>query len=172
MSSNSPAFLNSAENNITAEVHFMNDTQVIQQLNGNLGFDNDETMTNGAYIMDTGGNMVFVSDNDLGEVSDSDDLILSDGDVDYDITNDIIPIVSNKKRMKHNVDEMTFEELKEYSKKILANKKRYIRKYQQTAKGKEKIKKASAKYYTKNREKILQKKKEYYLKKKQMKNSA
>ncbi len=176
MSSNTAAFNNSAEGNTTTEIHFMNDTQVINQLNG---FDDDwsESITNdenGAYITDVAGNVVYVNGTDLGEISDSDDLVLNEEVNDVDITNEIINIPQNnqKKRMKHNVDEMSFEELKEYSKKLLENKKRYIKKYQQTSKGKEKIKKASAKYYAKNREKILEKKREYYLKKKQMKNSA
>ena len=169
MSSNSPAFYNSAEygNNPNTEISFMNDEQVINQLN-----DFDETMTNDAYITDIAGNVVYVNGDDLGEISDSDDIVLSDDVDDIDISNEVINIPQNNKRMKHNVEEMSFEELKEYSKRLLANKKRYIKKYQQTTKGKAKIKQASAKYYSKNREKILQKKKEYYLKKKKMKNSA
>ena len=45
MSSNTAAFNNSAEGNTTTEIHFMNDTQVINQLNG---FDDDwsESITN------------------------------------------------------------------------------------------------------------------------------
>jgi len=126
----------------------------------------------GEYIMDIGGNLVFVNGNDLGEISDSDNLILSDNDEPVDITNELIQLNQTTKRMSHKVENMSFDELKEYSKKLIANKKRYIKKYQQTVKGKGKIKIASAKYYAKNREEILKKKKEYYLRKKEMKKSA
>mgnify|MGYP003646924097 CR=1 FL=1 len=147
MSSNTSAFFNSAENNL--------DEQINQDF---------------SYITDIGGNVIYVGDMDLDELSDSDNLTINEDNMEYDINVESIALVKPK-RMKHNVEEMTYEELKEYSKRILANKKRYIKKYQQTANGKEKIKKASAKYYSKNRDLILQKKRDYYLKQK-MKNSA
>ena len=105
-------------------------------------------------VEDTNGNMIVV--NDLGELNNNGNIILNDG---------ISPT-----RMRHNIDDMNFEELKTYSRKLLENKKKYIRKYQKTDKGKQKIREASKRYYEKNRQKILDKKKQYYLDKK--KNSA
>jgi len=64
---------------------------------------------------------------------------------------------------------MDFDELKEYTTRMMENKKKYIRKYQKSDKGKAKIKIASKKFYDKNREKILEKKRIAYLKKKQLK---
>ena len=69
---------------------------------------------------------------------------------------------------KKTIDEMTFEELKAYTKKIKENKKKYIRKYQKTDRGKATTRIASQKYYKKKREEILQKKREYYLRKKKL----
>jgi len=103
-------------------------------------------------VEDTNGNMIVV--NDLGNI------ILNDGEI----------VEIPPTRMRHNIDDMNFEELKTYSRKLLENKKKYIRKYQKTDKGKQKIREASKRYYEKNRQKILDKKKQYYLDKK--KNSA
>ena len=64
------------------------------------------------------------------------------------------------------LDDMSFDELKAYTKKIQENKKKYIRKYQKTERGKETTRIASQKYYNKKREEILKKKKEYYQRKK------
>ena len=69
---------------------------------------------------------------------------------------------------KKTIDEMTFEELKAYTKKQKENKKKYIRKYQKTDKGKATTRIASQKYYKKKRQEILEKKKIYYLKKKKL----
>lgn len=109
-------------------------------------------------VEDTNGNMVVV--NDLGEMNNNGNIILNDGEI----------VEIPPTRMRHNIDDMSFEELKKYSKKLLENKKKYIRKYQKTDKGKQKIREASKRYYEKNRQKILDKKKQYYLDKK--KNSA
>ena len=65
--------------------------------------------------------------------------------------------------------DMDFDELKEYTTKMMLNKKKYIRKYQKSDKGKAKIKVASKKFYDKNREKILEKKRIAYKMKKEAK---
>jgi len=69
---------------------------------------------------------------------------------------------------KKTIDTMNFEELKAYTKKIQDNKRKYIRKYQKTDRGKATTRIASQKYYKKKRQEILEKKKIYYLKKKQL----
>ena len=69
--------------------------------------------------------------------------------------------------VKKSLEEMNKDELLEIIKKDKENKKRYIRKYQQTDKGKMKTREASKKYYDANRAKILEKKRLAYLKKKQ-----
>jgi len=69
---------------------------------------------------------------------------------------------------KKTIDTMTFDELKAYTKKIQDNKRKYIRKYQKTDRGKATTRIASQKYYNKKRQEILEKKKIYYLKKKQL----
>jgi hypothetical protein len=51
-------------------------------------------------------------------------------------------------------DEMNFDELKAYTIRIKENKKKYIRKYQKTERGKTTTRVASQKYYGKNREEI------------------
>tara|TARA_R110000824_G_scaffold65532_2_gene170574 strand:- start:6736 stop:6996 length:261 start_codon:yes stop_codon:yes gene_type:complete len=75
--------------------------------------------------------------------------------------------ITNEKKPKKSIDDMTFDELKTYTKTIQDNKKKYIRKYQKTDKGKATTRVASQKYYIKKREEILAKKREYYLMKKQ-----
>ena len=70
---------------------------------------------------------------------------------------------------KKKVMDMDFDELKDYTNRMLTNKKKYIRKYQKSDKGKAKIKIASKKFYDKNRAIILEKKRIAYLKKKSIK---
>jgi len=70
------------------------------------------------------------------------------------------------------LEEMDADELLAIIKKDKENKKKYIRKYQQTEKGKIKTREASKKYYDANRQKILHKKKLAYIKKKEMLKSA
>ena len=72
-----------------------------------------------------------------------------------------------KMKSKKKVQDMSFEELKEYTLNLQSNKKTYIRKYQLSDKGKAKIKVASKKFYDKNRAIILEKKRLAYLKKKE-----
>ena len=74
--------------------------------------------------------------------------------------------------VKKSLEEMNKDELLEIIKKDKENKKRYIRKYQQTDKGKMKTREASKKYYDANRAKILEKKRLAYLKKKEQKMMA
>ena len=80
------------------------------------------------------------------------------------ITNDDVIVINPYK--KKSIDDMSFDELKAYTKKIQENKKKYIRKYQKTDRGKETTRIASQKYYKKKREEILEKKREYYKRKK------
>jgi len=79
---------------------------------------------------------------------------------------EIIPIP----RVKYNPYTMSHQELKEYHIQLALNKKKYIRKYQKTDKGKSKIKVASKKYYDKNRKNILEKKRLAYAQKKKNNN--
>ena len=65
--------------------------------------------------------------------------------------------------------ELSKEELINIIKQKKLKKKSYIKKYQQTDKGRLKCIQATKKYYDANREKILEKKREYYLKKKALK---
>jgi hypothetical protein len=65
--------------------------------------------------------------------------------------------------------ELSKEDLINMIKEKKEKKKCYIKKYQQTDKGRVKCIQASKKYYDANREKILEKKREYYLKKKALK---
>ncbi len=65
--------------------------------------------------------------------------------------------------------ELSKEELINMINKKKEKKKYYIKKYQQTEKGRLKCIQATKKYYDANREKILEKKREYYLKKKALK---
>jgi uncharacterized membrane protein len=64
-----------------------------------------------------------------------------------DIQEEQITDESTKETKK--IDDMTFEELKTYTKKLKENKKKYIRKYQKTDKGKATTRIASQKYYKK-----------------------
>jgi hypothetical protein len=75
-----------------------------------------------------------------------------------------------KTKSKKKVQDMSFQELKEYTLNLQSNKKKYIRKYQLSDKGKAKIKVASKKFYDKNRAIILEKKRLAYLKKKEQRN--
>tara|TARA_R110000824_G_scaffold42101_1_gene124415 strand:+ start:100 stop:366 length:267 start_codon:yes stop_codon:yes gene_type:complete len=69
--------------------------------------------------------------------------------------------------VKKTLEEMSFDELLNYTKHMKNKKRQYIRKYQQSDKGKEKVKEASKRHYNKNREKILEKKRLQYQLKKQ-----
>jgi TusA-related sulfurtransferase len=73
------------------------------------------------------------------------------------------------KPIKKRLEDMEKNELLEILKKDKENKKKYIKKYQQTEKGKNKTREASKKYYDANRALILEKKRQYYLRKKQEK---
>tara|TARA_R110001599_G_scaffold300644_6_gene505895 strand:- start:255 stop:590 length:336 start_codon:yes stop_codon:yes gene_type:complete len=91
-------------------------------------------------------------------------------DDDYNSEDEPNPCGSlGKTGTRKKILDMDFDELKEYTTKLMLNKKKYIRKYQKSDKGKAKIKVASKKFYDKNREKILEKKRIAYLKKKQLK---
>jgi len=107
---------------------------------------------------------------------------MSSNDIDYDneiiltddeqITNDEEPNPCGslgKTGSRKKIMDMDFDELKEYTTKMMLNKKKYIRKYQKSDKGKAKIKVASKKFYDKNREKILEKKRIAYKMKKEAK---
>jgi DNA repair photolyase len=67
---------------------------------------------------------------------------------------------------KKKLEDMEKDELLDIIKKDKENKKRYIKKYQQTEKGKKKTREASKKYYDANRAKILEKKRQAYLERK------
>lgn len=107
-------------------------------------------------IIDGNGDNIIVVEDYLGEISINGNIELNDGEI----------VEIPPTRINHNIDDMTFEELKKYSKRLKENKKKYIRKYQKTQKGKQKIREATKRYYDKNREKILEKKRQYYLDKK------
>tara|TARA_Y100000361_G_C11044014_1_gene281482 strand:- start:375 stop:713 length:339 start_codon:yes stop_codon:yes gene_type:complete len=103
-----------------------------------------------------------MSSNDMiytDDESDAESITFDDGEQLMFKMNDINPV-------KKNLEDMEKEELLEIIKKDKANKKRYIRKYQQTEKGKLKTREASKKYYDANRAKILEKKRIAYQKKK------
>tara|TARA_Y100001972_G_C7492210_1_gene249575 strand:+ start:29 stop:373 length:345 start_codon:yes stop_codon:yes gene_type:complete len=103
-----------------------------------------------------------MSSNDIvytDDESDAESIIFETEEETMFKMNDINPV-------KKSLDEMEKEELLEIIKKDKANKKRYIRKYQQTEKGKVKTREASKKYYDANRAKILEKKRIAYQKKK------
>tara|TARA_R110000744_G_scaffold66253_2_gene135364 strand:- start:886 stop:1170 length:285 start_codon:yes stop_codon:yes gene_type:complete len=74
--------------------------------------------------------------------------------------------------VRKSLDDMTFEELKAYSKNKKQKAKQYISKYQKTEQGKKTTRVASQKYYTKKRALILEKKREYYQRKKAAKLKA
>ena len=101
-------------------------------------------------------------------VNDEEDIIFSQDDEIINL-NDVEVIFTPP--VRYNPHTMSHQELKNYHIKLALNKKKYIRKYQQTEKGKSKIKVASKKYYEKNRLKILLKKKESYAKRKISKSS-
>lgn len=68
--------------------------------------------------------------------------------------------------IKKDLKDMDKYELLEIITKDKENKKRYIKKYQQTEKGRTKTRQASKKYYDANRAKILERKRLSYLKRK------
>jgi len=92
-------------------------------------------------------------------------------DTDYSTDDEPNPCGNplGKTGTRKKITDMDFDELKEYTTKLMENKKKYIRKYQKSDKGKAKIKIASKKFYDKNRQIILEKKRIAYLKKKQLK---
>lgn len=73
------------------------------------------------------------------------------------------------KKLKVDLTKLTKEDLINMINEKKLKKKSYIKKYQQTDKGRLKCIQATKKYYDANREKILKKKREYYLKKKALK---
>lgn len=110
----------------------------------------------------------ITNDTDTIEFMDMGDAMIQLNDTDEVI--DLPGEVINIPKMKYNPHTMTHQELRDYHIKLAQNKKKYIKKYQQTEKGKAKIKIASKKYYDKNRESILAKKREAYALKKKNKN--
>jgi len=69
-----------------------------------------------------------------------------------------------------NLQSLSKNELIEKLETIKINKRKYIRKYQKTNKGRIKTREASKKYYHQNREAILQRKKFLYQQKKSLNN--
>lgn len=80
--------------------------------------------------------------------------------------------MNDMENYKKSLEEMNKDELLAIIKKDKENKKKYIRKYQKSDKGKIKTRQASKKYYDANRAKILEKKRLAYIKKKEMLKSA
>ena len=108
-----------------------------------------------------------MSSNDIvytDDESDAESITFDDGETLMFKMNDIEP--------KKDLEEMSKEELLTIIKKDKENKRKYIRKYQKTEKGKIKTREASKKYYDANRAKILEKKRLAYLAKKKMQSSA
>mgnify|MGYP001111716746 CR=1 FL=1 len=94
------------------------------------------------------------------EVSDDESITFDDGETLMFKMNDI-------EQPKKDLNDMDKYELLEIIKKDKENKKRYIKKYQQTEKGRNKTREASKKYYDANRAKILERKRLSYLKRKE-----
>ena len=106
-----------------------------------------------------------MSSNDMiytDDESDADSITFDDGETLMFKMNDIEP-------PKKSLEEMDKDELLEIIKKDKENKRKYIRKYQRTDKGKLKTREASKKYYDSNRAKILEKKRLAYIAKKSLK---
>tara|TARA_R110002012_G_scaffold316436_1_gene531392 strand:- start:14591 stop:14914 length:324 start_codon:yes stop_codon:yes gene_type:complete len=104
-----------------------------------------------------------MSSNDItytDDESDAESIIFETEEETMFKMNDIV--------VKKNLEDLDKYELLEIIKKDKANKRKYIRKYQQTDKGKVKTREASKKYYDANRAKILEKKRLAYIKKKEM----
>ena len=130
------------------------------EINTGLGTSyNIESITNDTDVFDDVNTIEFM---DMGDAM----IQLNDTDEVIDLPGEVIEIP----KMKYNPNTMTHQELRDYHIKLAKNKKKYIKKYQQTDKGKAKIKIASKKYYDKNRESILAKKREAYALKKKNKN--
>jgi hypothetical protein len=107
-----------------------------------------------------------MSSNDMiytDDESDADSITFDDGEELMFKMNDIEP------PSKKSLEEMDKEELLLIIKKDKENKRKYIRKYQKTDKGKMKTREASKKYYDSNRAKILEKKRLTYIAKKSLK---
>ena len=116
---------------------------------------------------------------------------MSSNDIDYDneITfddgeelmfkmNDVNPdeiMINNEPNYAEedpfNLQNLSKDELIEKLEKIKTDKRKYIRKYQKTAKGRAKTREASKKYYHQNREKVLARKKLLYQQRKALKNN-
>jgi len=112
-------------------------------------------------------NIDYFNDNfeTIDTLGEPDDIIIFDS-IEYEMLNlNDVEVILDSVHIKYNPHTMTHQELKDYHIKLALNKKKYIKKYQQTDKGKAKIKIASKKYYDKNRAKILLKKKQNYLEK-------
>jgi len=106
-----------------------------------------------------------MSSNDMiytDDESDAESITFDDGETLMFKMNDIEP-------PKKSLEEMDKDELLEIIKKDKENKRKYIRKYQRTDKGKLKTREASKKYYDSNRAKILEKKRLAYIAKKSLK---
>jgi len=101
--------------------------------------------------------MIYTDDE-----SDAESITFDDGETLMFKMNDIEP-------PKKSLEEMDKDELLEIIKKDKENKRKYIRKYQRTDKGKLKTREASKKYYDSNRAKILEKKRLAYIAKKSLK---
>ncbi len=107
-----------------------------------------------------------MSSNDMiytDDESDADSITFDDGEELMFKMNDIEP------PSKKSLEEMDKEELLKIIKKDKENKRKYIRKYKKTDKGKMKTREASKKYYDSNRAKILEKKRLAYIAKKSLK---
>ena len=110
-----------------------------------------------------------MSSNDIVYTYDE----LSDAEsIEFDDGSELMFKMNDIESTPKTLEEMDAEELLAIIKKDKENKKKYIRKYQQTEKGKIKTREASKKYYDANRQKILHKKKLAYIKKKEMLKSA
>ena len=101
--------------------------------------------------------------------SDAESITFDDGEQLLFKMNDIQP--TNQQKYK-DLEDLDKEELLAIIKKDKEMKKKYIRKYQKSEKGKLKTREASKKYYDANRAKILEKKRLAYIKKKEMLKSA
>lgn len=106
-------------------------------------------------------NDIVYTDDESVDFSDT-DMMFKMNDINPEEVNEEIPI-------KKELNDMDRDELLEIIIKDKENKKRYIKKYQKTEKGKTKTRQASKKYYDANRAKILEKKRlAYQLKKQQL----
>ena len=103
-------------------------------------------------------------DNEVVVFDDGEQLMFKMNDIEPEELAE--PVQENK-----TLYDMSKEELIEKLETIKMNKRKYIRKYQQTEKGRTKTREASKKYYHQNREKVLARKKLLYQQKKALKNN-